>query len=62
MTDRQLRDEVLTMLLAGHETTSLALSWTYYLLSQHPASRQASRTKSIAWSETTGRRSRISID
>src|SRR5262249_35301299 len=36
MTDRQLRDEVMTMLLAGHETTSLALSWTYYLLSQHP--------------------------
>ena len=36
MTDRQLRDEVLTMLLAGHETTSLALSWTYYLLGQHP--------------------------
>jgi cytochrome P450 len=35
MTDRQLRDEVMTMLLAGHETTSLALSWTYYLLSQH---------------------------
>jgi cytochrome P450 len=36
MTDRQLRDEILTMLLAGHETTSLALSWTYYLLAQHP--------------------------
>jgi cytochrome P450 len=36
MTDRQLRDEVMTMLLAGHETTSLALSWTYYLLSRHP--------------------------
>jgi len=36
MTDRQLRDEVMTMLLAGHETTSLALSWTYFLLSQHP--------------------------
>jgi cytochrome P450 len=35
MTDRQVRDEVMTMLLAGHETTSLALSWTYYLLSQH---------------------------
>jgi cytochrome P450 len=35
MTDRQLRDEVMTMLLAGHETTSLALSWTHYLLSQH---------------------------
>lgn len=36
MSDRQLRDEVMTMLLAGHETTSLALSWTYYLLSAHP--------------------------
>jgi cytochrome P450 len=36
MTDRQLRDEVMTMLLAGHETTSLALSWTYYLLSRYP--------------------------
>jgi cytochrome P450 len=36
MSDRQLRDEVMTMLLAGHETTSLALSWTYYLLSKHP--------------------------
>jgi cytochrome P450 len=36
MTDRHLRDEVMTMLLAGHETTSLALSWTYYLLWQHP--------------------------
>jgi cytochrome P450 len=36
MTDRQLRDEVMTMLLAGHETTSLALSWMYYLRSRHP--------------------------
>jgi len=36
MSDRQLRDEVVTILLAGHETTSLALGWTYYLLSQHP--------------------------
>jgi cytochrome P450 len=36
MTDQQLRNEVMTMLLAGHETTSLALSWTYYLLSGHP--------------------------
>src|SRR5215212_3142825 len=36
MTDSQLRNEVLTILLAGHETTSLALSWTYYLLSRHP--------------------------
>ena len=36
MDDRQLRDEVMTILLAGHETTSLALAWTYYLLSRHP--------------------------
>jgi cytochrome P450 len=36
MTDRQLRDEVMTILLAGHETTSLALAWAWYLLSQHP--------------------------
>jgi cytochrome P450 len=36
MDDRQLRDEVMTMLLAGHETTALALTWTWYLLSQHP--------------------------
>ncbi|HWP42275.1 MAG TPA: cytochrome P450 [Blastocatellia bacterium] len=36
MTDRQLRDEVTTLFLAGHETTALALSWTWYLLSRHP--------------------------
>jgi cytochrome P450 len=36
MTDKQLRDEVLTFLLAGHETTALALSWTWHLLAQHP--------------------------
>jgi cytochrome P450 len=35
MTDEQLRVEVLTFLLAGQETTSLALTWTWYLLSQH---------------------------
>jgi cytochrome P450 len=36
MTDRQVRDEVMTLLLAGHETTATALTWTWYLLSQHP--------------------------
>src|SRR5262249_42038418 len=36
MTDRQLRDEAMTLFLAGHETTALALSWTWYLLAQHP--------------------------
>jgi cytochrome P450 len=36
MSDEQLRDEVLTLILAGHETTATALSWTWYLLSQNP--------------------------
>lgn len=36
MTDQQVRDEALTLLLAGHETTSNALTWTWYLLSQNP--------------------------
>jgi len=37
MTDDQLRVEVITFLLAGQETTALALTWAWYLLSQHPA-------------------------
>jgi cytochrome P450 len=37
MTDRQLRDEAMTIFLAGHETTALATTWTWFLLSQHPA-------------------------
>ncbi|HFE45653.1 MAG TPA: cytochrome P450 [Nannocystis exedens] len=36
MNDEQLRDEVLTMFVAGHETTANALSWALYLLSLHP--------------------------
>jgi len=36
MTDKQLRDEVMTLFLAGHETTANALSWTFWLLSQTP--------------------------
>ncbi len=39
MTDEQLRVEVTTFLLAGQETTSLALTWTWYLLSQHANAR-----------------------
>jgi cytochrome P450 len=35
MTDRQLRDEVMTLFLAGHETTALTLSWAWYLLSEN---------------------------
>ena len=36
MSDQDVRDELLTLLLAGHETSTNALSWAYYLLSQHP--------------------------
>ncbi|AUV83790.1 cytochrome P450 [Salinigranum rubrum] len=35
-TDENLRDEMVTMLLAGHDTTALTLTYTWYLLSQHP--------------------------
>jgi cytochrome P450 len=37
MTDKEMIDEVLTLIVAGHETTAAALTWTWYLVSQHPA-------------------------
>ena len=36
MDDKQIRDEVVTLMLAGHETSAMALSWTLYLLATHP--------------------------
>jgi cytochrome P450 len=36
MSDQQLRDELMTLFGAGHETTAIALTWTWYLLSRHP--------------------------
>src|SRR5262249_27899384 len=36
MTAEQGRDEVMTLVMAGHETTAVTLSWTWYLLAQHP--------------------------
>lgn len=39
MSDKQLRDEVMTLLLAGHDTVGAALTWTFYLLSQNPDKR-----------------------
>ncbi len=41
MTDQQLRDEVLTLLGAGHETVGAALSWSWHLLGQHPDVQEA---------------------
>jgi len=37
MTERQLRDETMTLFVAGHETTALTLAWTWYLLGENPA-------------------------
>jgi cytochrome P450 len=39
MSERQVRDEVMTLLLAGHETTALALTWAFTLLDRHPETR-----------------------
>jgi cytochrome P450 len=39
MTDAQVRDEAMTLVLAGHETTAMALSWAWLLLAQHPRER-----------------------
>jgi cytochrome P450 len=36
MTDKQLRDEAMTLFMAGHETTANTLAWVFYLLSRHP--------------------------
>jgi cytochrome P450 len=36
LTEKQVRDEIMTLFLAGHETTAMALSWTLYLISQNP--------------------------
>ena len=44
MTAEEVRDQVVTIFMAGHETTAQALAWTWYLLSQHPAAEaQAAR-------------------
>jgi cytochrome P450 len=37
MSAREVRDQVITIFTAGHETTAMAMTWTWYLLSQHPA-------------------------
>ena len=43
MDNRQLRDEVITLFLAGHETTANALSWAFYLLATHPEAEEKLR-------------------
>jgi cytochrome P450 len=41
LSPKEVRDQLVTLYLAGHDTTSHALSWTFYLLSQNPAAREA---------------------
>ena len=43
MSDKQLRDELITLFLAGHETTAIALSWTLFLLAKNPAAEERLR-------------------
>jgi cytochrome P450 len=55
MDDEQIRDEIMTFLLAGHETTAAALTWTWYLLARNPAVHEELHEQVTAQSgETTG--------
>lgn len=45
LTDRELRDEVMTLFMAGHETTAVALAWSIYLLGQNPQAAAALATE-----------------
>ena len=54
MTDRQLRDEAMTLYLAGHETTALTLTWSWVLLSRHP---RVEEKLAAEWSRALGGRS-----
>ena len=45
MSDTQVHDEVMTIFLAGHETTAVALTWAWYLLSRHPHVAERLRTE-----------------
>jgi cytochrome P450 len=56
MTDRQLRDELTTLFLAGHETTALTLAWTWWLLAQHP---EVEAKLAAEWRQVLGGRSPI---
>jgi cytochrome P450 len=59
MTDRQLRDEVMTLMLAGHETTANLLAWACYLLSQHPTAAHKLR---VELNEALGARDPVADD
>jgi cytochrome P450 len=51
MARRQLRDEIITLIIAGHETVASALTWTWHLLGQHPGAFTRLRSESLALGE-----------
>jgi cytochrome P450 len=59
MTAEQLRDEAMTLYLAGHETTALTLTWSWYLLSQNP---DAERKLVEEWQRVLGGRAAQASD
>ncbi len=59
MTDRQLRDELLTMFLAGQETISTGIAWTWYVLSRYP---DVERRVHAEWREVLGGRTPTAAD
>jgi cytochrome P450 len=59
MTDQQLRDEVITLFLAGQETTALVLTWSWYLLSRHPEAETKFR---LEIDEVIGEREPVAAD
>ena len=48
MSDRQLRDEIVTLFIAGHETTATTLAWSFYLLGRHPEANALARAEARA--------------
>ena len=56
MSDRELRDELMTLLVAGHETTATALAWAIELLARHPAELARLETRSRPAATTTSTR------
>ncbi|MBA3548735.1 MAG: cytochrome P450 [Nannocystis sp.] len=54
MNDKQLRDEIITHFVAGHETTALVLTWTFYLLDRHPevVTRMAEEVATVCATDT----------
>ena len=48
MSDKQVRDEVVTLFVAGHETTAAALAWSMYLLAQHPDALARAREEALS--------------